>query len=478
MGLSQIYHPTDVGRTLFVDGVNGNDSSAEPFNRDRPYLTLAAAKAAAISGNLIYVWPGSYTVAESLAKNEVNWNFEPGTTVTRTDTDPSGIWDDGGEAMTFVVAGHGTFIRTPVSNPSESVIPCIGMTNADSVAEIEGLDFENSDPVATSPLIYQTAGSLRVIGRDFRNTSSTTDFLCHWQNGQLSINGRICYGSLWVDVQNTPTGEMHVEFEEYSPPINYTLYDTSTDSTAAVWIRGDIVQPGISGTTMLKQGVARVYFECQKILGQLIDGSSSGGLLYLRADKASDLTVTFANGAVQGWLQINDWENSRISTSNAGTIINVFGGAMRDGGSPINIVAGTIRLFGVRIDTSAFASGNPVTKSGGTLELYNCTLISHSSRDSIEATGAQSVAVRGSLSINTAVDSNVTLSSGIAIRTDTGAVTATSHYSTKKNVAPADADIAAGELTWWFDSTNGAAKAMFKGKSANGTVVTGNVPLT
>ena len=49
---------------------------------------------------------------------------------------------------------------------------------------------------------------------------------------------------------------------------------------------------------------------------------------------------------------------------------------------------------------------------------------------------------------------------------------------TSKNAAPADADISTGELAFWFDKTAGAAKAMFKGKNASGTVVTGSVALT
>jgi hypothetical protein len=44
--------------------------------------------------------------------------------------------------------------------------------------------------------------------------------------------------------------------------------------------------------------------------------------------------------------------------------------------------------------------------------------------------------------------------------------------------APADAELAAGQVALWFDATNGAAKLMIKGKSANGTVVTGEVALT
>lgn len=52
------------------------------------------------------------------------------------------------------------------------------------------------------------------------------------------------------------------------------------------------------------------------------------------------------------------------------------------------------------------------------------------------------------------------------------------YFTTRLNSAPADAELAAGELAWWFDSTNGAAKVMFKGKSANGTVVTGSYNLS
>ena len=43
---------------------------------------------------------------------------------------------------------------------------------------------------------------------------------------------------------------------------------------------------------------------------------------------------------------------------------------------------------------------------------------------------------------------------------------------------PADGDLNPGEVASAFDQTNGAAKMLFKGKSANGTVVTGSVNLT
>ncbi len=56
-------------------------------------------------------------------------------------------------------------------------------------------------------------------------------------------------------------------------------------------------------------------------------------------------------------------------------------------------------------------------------------------------------------------------------------VSAGGYFITSRNAAPADAVLAAGDLAHWFDSTNGLSKVKFKGKSANGTVVTGEVAL-
>ena len=56
-------------------------------------------------------------------------------------------------------------------------------------------------------------------------------------------------------------------------------------------------------------------------------------------------------------------------------------------------------------------------------------------------------------------------------------VTASGVMGTAANAAPADSDLVAGQCALWFDKTDGAAKLMVKGKSADGTVVTGSVAL-
>lgn len=52
------------------------------------------------------------------------------------------------------------------------------------------------------------------------------------------------------------------------------------------------------------------------------------------------------------------------------------------------------------------------------------------------------------------------------------------YFITAKHAAPADADLATGDLAIWFDQTIGSSKLMLKGKNSAGTVVTGSVSLT
>src|SRR5204863_268221 len=51
------------------------------------------------------------------------------------------------------------------------------------------------------------------------------------------------------------------------------------------------------------------------------------------------------------------------------------------------------------------------------------------------------------------------------------------YFTTRKNAAPADGELAAGEAAYWFDATAGAAKFCVKAKDANGTgpIGTGSV---
>ena len=55
-----------VGNTLWVDAVNGFDGTAYRGDSARPYLTVEAALADAVAGDLVFVLPGTYNLAANV----------------------------------------------------------------------------------------------------------------------------------------------------------------------------------------------------------------------------------------------------------------------------------------------------------------------------------------------------------------------------------------------------------------------------
>jgi len=101
------------GNLVYADAVNGSDTIGAHGRADRPFLTLTAAKTAAVTGDTIVVRPGTYTDG-TINKNGVNWHFLNGAVVNA----PAGEWVmndsnfDGGTNVSFTsrVTGFGTFI--------------------------------------------------------------------------------------------------------------------------------------------------------------------------------------------------------------------------------------------------------------------------------------------------------------------------------------------------------------------------------
>lgn len=110
-----------VGNTLFVDTENGNDSTGTA-NGSKPYLTIAAARSAASSGDTIVVRPGTYSVSATILKNGVNYRFEPGSIVNATglasplsDDNTAIACDIDGMAVFVSVGDHTLYVRNPLS---------------------------------------------------------------------------------------------------------------------------------------------------------------------------------------------------------------------------------------------------------------------------------------------------------------------------------------------------------------------------
>src|SRR3990167_6464847 len=105
-----------IDRVLLI-AANGSDATGTRGRWDRPYASLNAASVASLSGDLIIVFPGTYTEANpNLTKDNVNWYFYPGVTVTSTTPAATAIFSDSLGAMTCGIFGEGIFTAAGVSS--------------------------------------------------------------------------------------------------------------------------------------------------------------------------------------------------------------------------------------------------------------------------------------------------------------------------------------------------------------------------
>ncbi len=88
---------------------NGSDSTGARGDPSKAYLTLRGAWTNAVSGDTIFVMPGTYD-ERNLLKNGVNWHFFEGAKVTYT-ADAGAIFNDtdAGGAVTCAITGYGEF---------------------------------------------------------------------------------------------------------------------------------------------------------------------------------------------------------------------------------------------------------------------------------------------------------------------------------------------------------------------------------
>ena len=125
--------PVLTGNLLYVDDVNGNDGTAVSGDLNKPFQTLFAAQIAAVAGDTIVVYPGSYT-SNPLGKRGVNWYFMPEAVVNFTTTGWTVPLDT--IPQSFSVYGEGEF--NAVANAfsfsfiGEYSIACKSMTGASS----------------------------------------------------------------------------------------------------------------------------------------------------------------------------------------------------------------------------------------------------------------------------------------------------------------------------------------------------------
>jgi hypothetical protein len=412
------------GKTMWVDSVNGNDANAGTLRY--PFLTLAAAKAAATSGDLIHTGPGTYTETATIAKAGVSHHFESGASVSRSTSTASGLIDDDGAAMTLSVTGGAALSLTQTVSGYVAAIHT-GHASSNVSVGARSVAAATSGVGQNAMAIYGQAGTLFA---DITESITATDSIVnsgialYWENGPMYVRCPKITGSdqaVYSQVDSSPTGDLIVDADliqtTYAVDANGTpgvVLDISTDSAAASWVRSAIVKsPGPAIASVLcginENKGAKLYVTAQKLFGRVKNGGGANALLYVNADKiegvgngTSALPALFSStGTGTSRITCRQWNPSTYS----GEQIKVTGGTVYLNGGDfignassngIEVTGGTVYLENMVIDTSANASTNGLTVSGGTVYLINCKIAAHASGKDIAQSGGTVTVTGGS----------------------------------------------------------------------------------
>jgi hypothetical protein len=138
LGTGNVSTYSNTGNILYV-ATTGSDTFPDTTRISRlgsinvPFLTLEAAKAVAVSGDLIHVFAGDYTPVSNIAKDGIKYYFEPNAKVTMTVA--ASIFDTTGFTVGFDVLGYGEFTKT--TNVGYILLGGSGMSGYQAVFEAQ-----------------------------------------------------------------------------------------------------------------------------------------------------------------------------------------------------------------------------------------------------------------------------------------------------------------------------------------------------
>lgn len=225
------------GKTLWVDATFGNNATGLTQRQDKPFLTIAAAVAAAASGDLVMVRPGTYTVTGSLYKDGVTVYCQEGVLINYSGTVIADAIP-GPPGGTFRILGYGRFVASAIDlrlidigSSTKVVFECesIGSGAGGAVvaairtqfsAGVSGYLLLRAQSVAharTAPFITQSsADQTGVVVAEIARTCSAAQFLsvtggalyftCPEVLGSLTVSG----GVASVDIAGSMAGSATV----------------------------------------------------------------------------------------------------------------------------------------------------------------------------------------------------------------------------------------------------------------------------
>jgi hypothetical protein len=415
---------------------------------DGPFTTLAAAKAAAQSGDTIVVGPGTY-IENDLLKDGVNWFFAPGAVVSYTTPALQansndilyGIFDDRSSGpVQCTIGGHGSF--SAYSRGYLSLLGTLVVTNANSKISFTGREIafatyhENAGGLGTRAAVYMKnalrvdVNCERIYGA--RGTNYDSGLIdefgdkifwsefgsgIYWELGDLYVRcgsiEKISSYAVWgkQPIGNTTAANLWLSADFIE---NHMYMDGGSDAAGHVgtynWRSWIVAKEILEGISYFDYG--RHYLTAQKINLQSVPISFNGAAqVWMTAQK---ITNTLAGGWISAqagnggspilYVDVTQFEDTQGLFYIGGILIadasevHLRGSSMKAGSGPAVLhFGGKTRIQGLTIDTSTTNKPNnhAIRAAGPGLILDNCVLLAPALANSINATEPQTVTCYG-----------------------------------------------------------------------------------
>lgn len=367
----------NMANALFVDGTNGNNNTASRSNSAFPYATIAAAVAAAVSGDTVFVAPGTYNERVAL-KNGVNIE---------------GLQAD----LIYTGAASGAVLSDGADGGNQAVTCTIRLRKLHNYA-VHNLNTYSNTCITISNSSSNVYLECREIKNNVTGGASVNRAGVYCTNGTLLVR---CAGDINSVVYDGVLAEVG------SP--NLTVY-------------ADRILGGNGSTTprasqdSIEVTAGTAYVECREALAAGSVINAGGGTLKARIGYGKAATVGIINsvGTVEAWID----ELLTVGTS-AGedfAVTNELTGVLKlyncrlvgnDVADVVNHSGATTYLIRCRLKAGA-AALNAITIDDSNLTLQECLLQSGSSGKSIAAGSANKVNLWGASFGKYALHANVT----------------------------------------------------------------------
>ena len=367
-----------VGNTLYVDAIYGNDATGLTNRFDKPFLTIAAALTAAVSGDLINIHAGSYFIFSNLLKDGVNYYAEEGVFLNIFAIPFNGDTTAGGTTLTipFYFMGYAkvvicsTALIVTRTNPLANLtieMDNVNITNiSNGIVLRDGtthLIIRNNWTVAgrgfsmrdTGNLVAEIGGTClttfaNVSNGNFWISNTSWTGTAYIKAKTFALGAGVVVGGNWqhIYLDQLIGGKLHVELE--------FLTDTTTNTQAMVQVGNPFALPDTTKTTVIVD-IKEVSLNSRALWK--VDGSVGTNFanVFVNGDEATTLNIGASVGVLKGMLNVS---YRRVFVSDTMVVTGT----------------GTLVLFNTVVNAQAFLGIIPITVFAGNLGLIGSFLVS------------------------------------------------------------------------------------------------------